>query len=364
MNLYQKFVANVQLRRWIVLLLIILLLYFLRAELPLILLTFIFIYLTMRFAGLLKKYLKIPLQVGGVILYLVIVFLIYLAITIYVPQLISGFKSLVKTVIKFYQSQNQSNNSLLNYIYNFIKENDILAKLQSSASTILNYLYSFGEGVIITVLAFLMGLFYVLDHRETEEFSQNFFKGQIPWLFEDIYYLGERFVRSFGVALETQFIIAVINTILTTVALAVINFPQLKAFAILIFLMSLIPVAGVFISSAPLLLVSYTVGGLNDLIYVIIVVIAIHCLEAYVLNPRLMASRTKTPMFYTFVMLLLGEHLFGVWGLIVAVPIFTFLLDLLDIKKINEKILPIKNKKSRSSKQATQNINSGDEEPT
>lgn len=338
MNLYQKFVDNVPFRRWIVLLLLCSILYFLRSELSLILLTLIFMYLATRFAKLLKKYLKIPLVVGGTLLYALIIFLIYLAVTIYMPQIVSGSQSLIKSVVHFYQRQNNSDNKVFATVYEFMQQNDILSKLQNSVGTVLDYIFSFGTGVFIVLIAFLMSFFYVLDHQETRDFSQNFFKGQISWLFEDIHYLGSRFVQSFGVVLETQFVIAAINTILTVAALAVIKFPQLPSFAILIFLMSLIPVAGVFISSIPLLTVGYTVGGLSDVIYVLVVIIVIHCIEAYVLNPRLMASVTKIPMFYTFILLILGEHLFGIWGLIITVPIFTFLLDLLDIKKITLKI--------------------------
>ena len=57
-------------------------------------------------------------------------------------------------------------------------------------------------------------------------------------------------------------------------------------------------------------------------------------MEAYVLNPKFMSSRTDLPIFYTFIVLLIGEHLFGTWGLIVGVPIFTFLLDVLGVKPI------------------------------
>src|SRR5699024_11407431 len=43
-------------------------------------------------------------------------------------------------------------------------------------------------------------------------------------------------------------------------------------------------------------------------------------------------SRTELPIFYTFVVLYVSEHLFGMWGLIVGIPVFTFLLDILGVK--------------------------------
>ena len=58
----------------------------------------------------------------------------------------------------------------------------------------------------------------------------------------------------------------------------------------------------------------------------------IHAIEAYILNPKFMSSRTKLPIFYTFVILLVSEKFLGVWGLIVGIPIFNFFLEILGVK--------------------------------
>ena len=57
----------------------------------------------------------------------------------------------------------------------------------------------------------------------------------------------------------------------------------------------------------------------------------IHGIEAYILNPKLMSSKTDLPVFYTFVVLIFSQHFFGVWGLIIGIPVFVFLLDVLDV---------------------------------
>ena len=120
------------------------------------------------------------------------------------------------------------------------------------------------------------------------------------------------------------------------------------ALVLLVFILRLIPVAGVIISLIPLSLVAYSVGGLRYVIYIFIVIMIIHAIEAYILNPKFMASKTELPIFYTFVVLLVGEHFLGTWGLIVGVPIFTFLLDILGVKSVKKKkpqILKIEDKK-------------------
>ncbi len=61
-------------------------------------------------------------------------------------------------------------------------------------------------------------------------------------------------------------------------------------------------------------LIGYTVGGWQNVAVLIIMIIVIHILEAYVLNPKFMSSRTQLPVFFTFVVLMLSEELFGIWG--------------------------------------------------
>ena len=114
---------------------------------------------------------------------------------------------------------------------------------------------------------------------------------------QDIYYFADKFVNTFGLVLEAQFIIALLNTILTTIALAAFGFHQLLSLAIMIFILSLIPVAGVIISCVPLSFIAYSQGGIKDVVYILLTSLIVHLLESYVLNPKLMSSKTRVPIF-------------------------------------------------------------------
>ncbi len=65
----------------------------------------------------------------------------------------------------------------------------------------------------------------------------------------------------------------------------------------MIFVLSLIPVAGVIISLVPLCLIAFNIGGLAKVVSVLIMVAVIHCIESYILNPKLMSSKTKNYQF-------------------------------------------------------------------
>ncbi|MFK4915464.1 AI-2E family transporter [Lactococcus petauri] len=339
MEYYQNFIKNEKLRRWVVLAFLIAVLYFVRSILPLMLLTFVFSYLAYRFVSFIERKIKLPGKISGFILYSVILFLIYLGITEYIPVLINQLTHLINAVSKFYQNNSNGESALMDSIYNLFKEYNLADKLQSSLGTLVDYVTSFGKGLLIVVFAFLMSFFFTIDRKETNKFSALFLESDFAWFFEDVYYLASKFFTGFGVVLETQFIIALVNTALTLIALSFMGFPELLSLGVMIFLLSLVPVAGVLVSCIPLSIIGYSIGGIRDVIFVLLMVALIHALESYVLNPHLMAHKTKLPMFYTFVILFLGEHFFGVWGLIVGIPIFNFALDILGVKEIHFKKL-------------------------
>lgn len=104
----------------------------------------------------------------------------------------------------------------------------------------------------------------------------------------------------------------------------------------MVFLLGLIPVAGVVISLVPLSIIAYTLGGGMYVLYIVLVIVIIHAIEAYFLNPKLMSAKTELPIFFTFIVLIFSEHYIGIWGLIIGIPIFVFILDILEVTNKEE----------------------------
>ncbi|KRM96718.1 hypothetical protein FC19_GL000234 [Liquorilactobacillus aquaticus DSM 21051] len=334
LGLWEKFLKNVKLRRTIVLLIIILVLYLMKSMLSLILLTFIFTFLVLSLNKIIQKHVKIPSRLIIIGVYLLIISLLYFAVTIYLPKLFTQTEAMAKYVINFYQNPTSDTNTVMKYLNDYISSSEITAQMKNGVTLIFKYLTSIGSMGFTFVVSLILSFFFTLEKKEMYHFSKGFLKGPFAWFFQDIYFFAEKFVNTFGIVLETQFIIAIVNTTLTTICLAVLNMPQLFSLSLLIFLMSLIPVAGVIISAIPMSFIGYSVGGINYVAYILIMLLVIHSIESYVLNPKLMSNKTELPIFYTFAVLFVSEHFFGMWGLIVGIPIFTFLLDILGVKPI------------------------------
>ena len=56
----------------------------------------------------------------------------------------------------------------------------------------------------------------------------------------------------------------------------------------------------------------------------------VHALEAYYLNPRIVASYVHIPVFVIFIILLVSEHFLGLIWLLVGVPLFIITLGFIE----------------------------------
>ncbi len=349
MSLYDKFVDNKRLRRFSLLVLVCLLFYIFRGMMSLFLLTFTFTFLSVQLVRTVQK--KFPRMKPIWIIapvYLVIIALLVFFIANYVPQLISQTAKMFSSLQKFYESKEVRSNIYLNWIYDYLQQINLDNQIKVAITQVVNYITSVGAVGFNIVISFLLSFFYTSQVEQMNAFGRQFLDSKYGWVFSDLKYYGQKFVNTFGVVLEAQLMIAIVNTALTTITLLFMKMPGIIALAVMVFLMSLIPVAGVIISMIPLSFVAYSVDGLRYVIYIVIMIIVIHLIETYFLNPQFMSSMTHLPIFFTFVVLIVSEELIGTWGLIIGIPIFVFFLDILGVHSIskNPKRPRIKIKKS------------------
>ena len=162
MSLYQKFIQNERLRRFCVLALIIFVLYLSRSMITTILLTFIFTYLAVRLVHFVQRYMKIPTIVIVLLTYALVVFLIYLAITKYVPVLVNQTTQMINSVVDFYQSPHTDTNQVLQFIDQYLEKSNLLSQLQNGASMILRYIQDIGAVGLSFVMSFILSFFFMI----------------------------------------------------------------------------------------------------------------------------------------------------------------------------------------------------------
>lgn len=334
MDFFSEIVQKKAFKRFSILVVLVLLLYLLRSILDLLLLTFIFAYLFSRVQSFLSKILRRVVRVEGrivlVFLYVLFAFLLILGLYKLLPILYTQTLKLVEQIADIYSQP--SNNPIILYLRSSFKQVNLINYINQGLTLLMSSLSSLGRWGFNFVLALLLSLYYLLDKKRVVIFSARFEKSSIASIYKEALYLSQKFTSSFGKVIETQIIISFINSMISIIALWLMGFPQYLGLGIMMFVLDLIPVAGVWFSLLPLCTIAYSLGGLTKIIYVLILVVVMHALESYILNPRLMSSKMNLPAFYTLIILIIAEHFLGLWGLIVGLPIFMFILDFVEVK--------------------------------
>ena len=134
------------------------------------------------------------------------------------------------------------------------------------------------------------------------------------------------FSQVLGRALEAQLIIATVNSILTAIGITILGISEHVAFlSVIVFFCSFIPVVGVFISSVPICLIALQTAGIKIMFLAVLLIAVIHLIEGYILNPRIYGSYMRINPVIILIILTIGGKLFGFWGLLLGVPICTYL---------------------------------------
>jgi predicted PurR-regulated permease PerM len=135
-----------------------------------------------------------------------------------------------------------------------------------------------------------------------------------------------RFGMLLGRAIEAQAAIAVINTMLTLIGLLLLDIPLVAMLSVIVFVCSFVPVLGVFISTTPIVLVALNAGGPGLSLAAILLVIVIHAIEAYALNPLIYGRHMKLNPVLALIILYVGYHAFGLWGMLLGVPVARYFI--------------------------------------
>ena len=162
----------------------------------------------------------------------------------------------------------------------------------------------------------------------TRERIMGFFEGLVrPQHRESYRALLARIDRGLSGVVRGQLVICLVNGVLSAIGFAFIGLKYWPVLALLATLLSIIPIFGALISSVPAVLFGLT-DGIGTALFVLAWIVGIHQIEANFLNPKIMGDAAKVHPVLVVFSLLAGEHLFQVWGALLAVPVLSILLSL------------------------------------
>lgn len=233
----------------------------------------------------------------------------------------SPFAQAIYTLLGFHKSEEGK----------FVDFKELTSLLKNIGAPLLASLSSF-------FLALLFSFLIVLDLPRLTRSIIALRETKIGFIYDEVADSIVSFGTTLGHALEAQLFIAIINTVLTALAIFLFGLGKKLAFlSLIVFLCSFIPVAGVFLSSIPICLIVIEESGFKGAFFMALLIWGIHLIETYILNPKIFGERLHINPVLVLMILTAGGKLFGVWGLLLGVPILTYIFaDAIRYKKIEE----------------------------
>ncbi len=180
--------------------------------------------------------------------------------------------------------------------------------------------FKFAGQIALSIYQFFLILmltaFIVTDRKGISSFFANITPTRYrPEYLKLVQYLDDGLA---GV-IRGQLVICLVNGALTWVGLVILGVNGAVVLSLVAAVLSLIPIFGTIVSSIPIVLIAAT-DGIDTGVLALLWIVFIHMLEANILNPVIMGSHAQMHPVVIIFALLAGEHSFGVWGALLAVP--------------------------------------------
>ena len=230
----------------------------------------------------------------------------------------------------------EDNLKITDYIENFWTWIDF----KSFQTKTITYLSILWNSILKIILALILSFIFIIDRKKLWIYLFKVKESNFWFLYTEYEILLEKVVKSFWLILKAQSLIAIANATLTTIWLLIIGFafstqeiptfPYILTLGLIVFVMGFIPVLWVILSSIPIMIIWYITYWDFMIVPVIwLLILIVHTIEAYYLNPKIVSSFLKLPMSLTFVILLVSEHFFWLAWLLVGISLFYFLMWLI-----------------------------------
>ena len=215
---------------------------------------------------------------------------------------------------------------------------NVLSKVMSGTTTALSGAGSVGIGIVICV--YILVDKRALGRRFTKLLGL-IFKEEMK---EKVIKLGKTITTTYSSFLTGQCLEAVILGLLMFIGLSIFRVPYAALISVLAGVFSFIPFIGSFLAcgfGALLIVLTNPIMALVE----IAVFLVIQFIEGQFIYPRVVGDSVGLPAIFTLIAAILGGEMFGVFGMIFAIPltavIYTLLRDMANAKEEKNKPMPV-----------------------
>lgn len=200
--------------------------------------------------------------------------------------------------------------------------NFIISRLTSSIYGVLTALLNIIVGIIVSV--------YVLKDKEkfTAQIKRILYSSFSTEKANGVIAVSRLTHDKFGNFITGKIFDSFIIGILCFIILSIFRIPYTALISVIVGVTNVIPFFGPFIGAIPSALLLLITDPMKCLTFVIIIIF-LQQFDGNILGPKILGSTTGISSFWVVFSILVGSGLFGVWGMVCAVPLFAVIYALI-----------------------------------
>lgn len=182
------------------------------------------------------------------------------------------------------------------------------------------------NGIFNVILIVLLSFYFSIQEKGIE----NFLRIILPIQYEEyVVDLWQRSSRKIALWVKGQLVLGALITVLIYLLLSLLGIKYALLLAIIAGIMELVPY-GILIALIPAVSFSYISGGIGGALTVTGAYIIVHQFEVFLFAPLIIKSMVGLSPIVVILSALIGFELAGFWGLLLAIPMAVFFVELMN----------------------------------
>lgn len=212
--------------------------------------------------------------------------------------------------------------------------NELIVKMQGSLmgslSNIVSKLYGFLTSAFRLVLIIIFSFYFSVDKErfilKVKKAIPNKYREDISYLTGNIDTALQQFIRG-------RMLLAIFVGVLTMIYLLILRVDFAVIIGLITCVADIIPYIGPFLGCAPAVLFAFMDSPMKAL-WVLVLFVVVQWVENNILAPKLIGDSTGLNPLVILISIIIGGGIFGVWGMVISVPLTSIIFILVDFIKI------------------------------
>lgn len=310
--------------------------------------------------GKLCRKLRKPLAL--VLAYLIIFGVMIFLITILVPELIDSVDKLITNFSAYFESFRVWLTDFMDRWFNiqltkdsdiFVFINDIVTRITGNelsqwasnlSSSLMPSVFDMTKNVTTTIINLFMGVFiscYFMGCKEkliyqVKKFSVAYIPDRVN---SKLLEIGELSNKIFGKFVYGKIIDSMLIGVLCFIGMSIFGFDYAALMSVIVAITNLVPMFGPIVGAVVTIFIMLVINPIEAVWFAIFLLI-LQQIDGNFIGPKILGNSIGISGFWIMASVIVGSGLFGFWGMLLAVPVFSTLYVLLT-RHVNSRIVRV-----------------------